>query len=283
MINFAAKATNMKYILTTLFACALLSLTAQKHSLERIWETDTVVAVPESVLMSADKSILYVSLIDGGGWDADGKGGVGKLEPAGKGYNGNWVSGLNAPKGMAVNGNRLFVADINNVVIIDIKNGTIEKKIAIDSAAGLNDVTVSDNGIIYVSDSKKGTVWKIENDKPELYLRNLDGINGLKCVKDELFLGAGRSFVKANTQRQISSVAELPEAIDGIEPVGNGDFILTSWPGYIYYLSAGGAIETLLDTHNEKKNTADIGYDAAQRIVYVPTFNAKTVAAYRLK
>jgi hypothetical protein len=39
----------------------------------------------------------------------------------------------------------------------------------------------------------------------------------------------------------------------------------------------------LLDTHVEKKNTADIGYDPVNKIVYVPTFNAKTVVAYKLK
>jgi len=39
----------------------------------------------------------------------------------------------------------------------------------------------------------------------------------------------------------------------------------------------------LLDTSKEKKNTADIGYDPVKRIVYVPTFNAKTVVAYQLK
>lgn len=75
----------------------------------------------------------------------------------------------------------------------------------------------------------------------------------------------------------------MPESIDGIEPVGNGDFIVTAWIGYIYYVSAGGNIETLPDTHLERKNTADIGYDPAKHIAYVPTFNAKTVVAYLLK
>ena len=84
-------------------------------------------------------------------------------------------------------------------------------------------------------------------------------------------------------QKQITNIAQLPESIDGIEPVGNGDFILTAWVGYIYYVSGNGNTETLLDTHLAKKNTADIGYDASRRIVYVPTFNAKTVAAYSLK
>jgi hypothetical protein len=273
----------MKYALTILMTCALFSLHAQKHSLEKIWETDSVIAVPESVLMDAKNNALYVSLIDGAPWETDGRGGVGKMGLNGKGYNATWITGLSAPKGMGIFGNRLFVADINTVVIVDITKGKIEKRIIIDSASGLNDITVNEQGIVYVSDSKKGTIWKIENDKAELYMSNLDGINGLKSIRDELFIGAGKSFVKANAQKQITNIAELPEGIDGIEPVGNGDFILTAWIGYIFYLSADGTVETLLDTHVEKRNTADIGYDAASRIVYVPTFNAKRVVAYKLK
>jgi len=75
----------------------------------------------------------------------------------------------------------------------------------------------------------------------------------------------------------------VPQGIDGIEPVGNGDYILTAWAGYIFYVNADGRIETLLDTHLEKMNTADIGYDPDKNIIYVPTFNAKRVVAYRLK
>lgn len=273
----------MKYILVILFAGTLSIANAQQHSLEKIWETDTIVAVPESVLHDANKKVMYVSLIDGAPWDEDGKGGVGKLEPNGNGYNATWISGLNAPKGMGIYGNRLFVADINNVVVINIKSGSIETKIAIDSATGLNDITVNDNGIVYVSDSKTGKIWRIENDKPELYLSDLKGLNGLKFFKGDLYIGAGKSFVKCNLQKQIINIAELPQSIDGIEPIGNGDFIVTSWGGYIFYVAADGKIETLLDSHNEKRNAADIGFDSGKRIVYVPTFFAKTVVAYQLK
>lgn len=272
----------MKYILTILLAGTQFFTNAQQHSLQKIWETDSIVAVPESVLAGATKNVLYVSLIDGGGWDVDGKGGVGKLDPGGKNYDSTWITGLNAPKGMGIIGDRLFVADINVVVVIDIKNGKIEKKIAIDSAQGLNDITVSDQGAVYVSDSRTGKVWKITNDQPSLYLSDLKGINGLRCVKDDLFIGAGKSFVKATAEKQLTTIAQLPEGIDGIEPVGNGDFILTSWAGYIFYVNAAGNVQTMLDTHVEKRNTADIGYDPVNRIVFVPTFFARTVAAYKL-
>jgi hypothetical protein len=44
-----------------------------------------------------------------------------------------------------------------------------------------------------------------------------------------------------------------------------------------------GTKELLLDTHNEKSNTADISYDASTKTVFVPTFFKKSVVAYQLQ
>ena len=273
----------MKKITCALFICATITARSQTHTLEKIWETDTIVAIPESVLPDLKNNVLYISLINGGPWVADGIGGIGKLTPDGKKYDSTWITGLNAPKGMGRLGDKLYVADISEVIVIDIKKGKIEKKIAPDSAKGLNDITVSDKGIVYVSDSRTGKIWRIENNIPALYLDSINGVNGLKAIGDDLFIGAGKNFIKADKNKNIRKVADLPQGIDGIEPVGNGDFILTAWAGYIFYVSANGQVETLLDSHLEKMNTADIGYDAAKKIVYVPTFNAKKIIAYRLQ
>jgi hypothetical protein len=271
------------YLLGILLAATITSSKAQTHKLEKIWETDTVIAIPESVLPDTKKGLLYVSLIDGAPWAADGKGGVGILDANGKIVNSNWITGLNAPKGLGKVGKKLYVADINVVVVIDIKKGAIKKKIAIDSATGLNDVTVNDKGDVFVSDSRTAKIWKIVNGKPSLYLENMKGVNGLKAVKDDLYILSGKNFIKADANKQLTTIIELPQSGDGLEPIGNGDFIATSWSGYIYYVYADGKYETLLDTHLEKVNTADIGYDAAKRIVYVPTFNAKKIITYLLK
>lgn len=271
----------MKHILTAALAFLSFSAYSQTHSLEQLWQTDTVIAVPESVL--PEKDVLYVSLIDGAPWGADGKGGVAKLGLNGEIIDTAWITGLNAPKGMGRVGNKLYVADINNVVVIDIKKGAIDKKISIEGAEGLNDITVSDKGVVYVSDSKKANIWRIEKDVPALYLENMTGVNGLKAIKNDLLIGSGKSFVKADANKKTTIIAEMPETIDGIEPVGNGDFIVTSWIGWVYYVTAGGKIEVLLDTHLQKINTADIGYNTAKRILYVPTFNGKRVVAYKLK
>ena len=105
----------------------------------------------------------------------------------------------------------------------------------------------------------------------------------MKSIGEDLYIGSGKSFLKADAKKQITTIAEVPQGIDGIEPIGNGDFVLTAWAGYIWYVHADGKIETLLETYQEKKNTADIGYDQQQHILYVPTFNAKRVVAYKLK
>ncbi|MGZ8537995.1 MAG: ATP-binding protein [Flavisolibacter sp.] len=273
----------MKKILCISLVVFSVYAKAQTHQLVKLWETDSVIAIPESVLPDTKKGILYVTLIDGGGWDVDGKGGIAKMDIDGKKYKSDWVVGMHAPKGMAIVKNKMYVADINQVFVIDIKKGKIDKKIAWDSALGLNDVTSDDKGIVYVSDSRTGKIWRIEKDVPTLYLDNLKGLNGLKAVGEDLYIGSGKTFVKANSKKELTTIAEVTQGIDGIEPVGNGDFILTAWMGYIWYVEAGGKVETLLESHAQKMNTADIGYDPEKRIVYVPTFNAKRVIAYQLK
>ena len=274
----------MKYnFFTLIFMISVLCLKAQQHSLEKLWQTDTVVAIPESVLPDTKKGVLFISLIDGGGWDADGKGGVGKLGIGGNDYNPTWITGLNAPKGMGRHGKRLYVADISEVVVINIKKGRIEKKIPIDSAKGLNDITVSEDGIVYVSDSRTSKIWRIEKDIPSLYLENMAGVNGLKAINNDLIIASGKSFIKADAQKKITKIVELPQGGDGIEPIGNGDFIVTAWSGYIFYVYSDGRFETLLESHPEKMNTADLGYDPKKRILYIPTFNAKKIVAYSLK
>jgi hypothetical protein len=189
---------------------------------------------------------------------------------------------MNAPKGLGMYKGKLYAADISEVVVIDMKKGKIEKRIAIDSAKGLNDITVDKKGIVYVSDSRTSKIWRIKKGVPTLYLDNMKGVNGLKSIGDDLYILSGKSFVKADKNKQITAIVELPQGGDGIEPIGNGDFIITAWAGYIFYVTASGTVETMLDSHLEKINTADIGYDPVKKIVFVPTFNAKKIVAYSL-
>ncbi len=270
----------MKALLIFIFLMINAAGMAQ-HTLEKIWESDTTLAIPESVLF--DKDELYVSLIDGQPWGVDGKGEIAKLDKNGKIINASWATGLNAPKGMGLWNKKLFVADVSEVVIINITTGKIESKIPVEGATGLNDITIDNKGNIYVSDSQLGKVHQIKNNKAELYLSDLKGVNGLKAVDRDLYILTAKEIFKSGPDKKLISVAKMEIGGDGIEPVGNGDFIVSCWPGLIYYLDAAGTLKTLLDTRDQKKNTADIGYDPSHRIVYVPTFFKKSVVAYQLK
>ncbi|HEY9197352.1 MAG TPA: ATP-binding protein [Mucilaginibacter sp.] len=272
----------IKYTLPALMTCMVHGVFAQIHQLEKLWETDTVIRIPESVLPDLKKGILYVSEIDGNPNAVDGKGGVAKIGTDGKIIDLDFTTGLNAPKGLGRFGNELYVADLSEVVVVDIKTGKVSNKIAIDSAKALNDITVNDKGIVYVSDSKTKKIHRIEKGRVTTFLTGVSGVNGLKAVKDDLYILGGQKFMKADGKGNLTQIAMLSCGGDGLEPVGNGDFLITCWSGHIFYVTADGKIETLLDTQEQKVNTADLAYDAVNHILYVPTFWSKKVVAYKL-
>jgi hypothetical protein len=203
-----------------------------QHQIEKIWETDTTLTTPESVLPAGN--ILYVSLINGAPWETDGKGGVAKVDRNGKVLDASWVTGLNAPKGMGLSGNKLYVADVTEVVVIDTTTGKIEQKIAIEGAQNLNDITVDQKGVVYVSDSKLGNVHQIIRNKPILYLSGLNKVNGLRVVGDDLYMLTAKDVYKVGKDKNLNTVGIQELGGDGIEPVGNGDFITSTWAGVLY-------------------------------------------------
>lgn len=264
-------------------ALATATATQAQRSLEKLWESDTTLAVPESVLPVAGKDLLYVSLIDGGPWEADGKGHIAVLDRKGKIINPMWATGLHAPKGMGLAANKLYVADMTEVVVINTKTGKVEQRIAVPGAQALNDITIANNKDVYVSDSKTGKVHRIRKGVSEEYISGLKGVNGLLWNGNQLYICTANDVLRTRDGQQTEVVATMPMGGDGIEPIGNGDFVTSTWSGVVYYITKDGQVSTLLDTREEKKNTADIGYDAKNRIVYVPTFFKKSVVAYRLK
>jgi hypothetical protein len=268
-----------KVFLPLLLLFVAFSAEAQ-HKLTQLWETDSVLNIPESVL--PEKDVMYVSLIDGEPWGRDGVGGVGKIDKKGGVIDLKWITGLNAPKGLARNGDKLYVADLDELVVISIIANKIDHKIKIKGAENLNDVGVDKNGVVYVSDTKNACVFRVQGDVATLYLENLKGANGVKAIGDKLYVLTGDGMYVADAGKKLTKICTLEYGGDGIEPIGNGDFVVTAWSGYLYYVQTDGTKTVLLDTHTTKKRTADIGYDPKTRIVYVPTFLGKSVAAYKL-
>ncbi|MHB1177301.1 MAG: SMP-30/gluconolactonase/LRE family protein [Daejeonella sp.] len=258
---------------------------AEKHELVLKWETDSTLKVPESVLFDKGNQVLYVSNIDGTDpWAADGKGSIGKVGLDGKIISVDWITGLNAPKGMGMYNGKLFATDLTNLVIIDIASGKIDSSILIPGAVGLNDVAIDSKGIVYISDSPGKQVFRLENGKPELLLSDLAGPNGLLVKENELYILDNMGMYKMNNDKSLTKITDgLDGNADGLENVQGKDYLISCWEGLIWYLNEDGSKEILLDTRAQKKNTADIGFDPDSKTVYVPTFFKNTVAAYEVK
>ncbi|NGM61189.1 ATP-binding protein [Sphingobacterium sp. SGG-5] len=269
------------FIVVTLLCYGPIS--AQTVQLKKIWEAKEQLPVPESVLYVPARQELFVSLIDGAGNVKDGKGGIALLNTDGSLKNASWITGLNAPKGMALHRDILYVADITAVVLIDIVSGNIIDEIEVPGAVFLNDATADNNGGVYVSDTRENKIYYIKDGKVSLFLENVGSVNGLKSIGKDLYALAGKELWKIGVDKKVSIVAKgFEQNADGLEPVGNGDFIVTCWAGLIYYVKADGQVEKLQDVQG-KMNTADLGYDAANRVMYIPTFNNNSVIAYQLK
>lgn len=257
---------------------------AHKPELHLLWQTEGL-RVPESVLVYQDKQdkYLFVSEIDGQGNVADGEGGIALLNTDGSYREHNWLRGLNAPKGLGVYQGKLYVADLTELVIIDIAQKQVITKITAPDAVFLNDVTVDAHGVVYISDTRKNRVYRYKDNELTNWLEDIEAANGLKAIGDELYIAANDRLLKVAANGNLTIVAKgFAERADGLEPVGNGNFIVTCWAGLVYYVYADGRIVELLDTRADKLNTADIGWDEQTQTLYVPTFFGNSVKAFHL-
>ena len=276
----------MKKIFLFSIAVILFTVASAQHQLVKLWSTDTLLKVPESVLFDGKNKVLYVANIDGQPWANDGKGSIGKVGLDGKIIAVDWVSGLQAPKGMGLYKNKLYIADLTELVVIDVTTGTVIERIVVEGAGGLNDVSADENGTVYVTDSRARRVYEVKDSKASMLLDSskLKVPNGILKHKGSLYVLDAGSMYRMEKDGSLTKLAEGMEGgTDGIENVGGGDFIVSTWGGVVYYVAADGTKQVLLDGREQKINSADIGYDAAKRIVYIPTFWKNSVVAYELR
>lgn len=278
----------MKYpFLILVFISKLMVGVAQNSKLIPLWETDSVFKVPESVLFDARRKILYVSNIDGRQpWGKDGKGSIGRMRTNGTNIEVEWIPGLNAPKGMALWKQQLIVADITELVWIDTRKASIVRRLSVQDAVALNDVTVDEKGVVYVTDSRGRKVYRVAGDDATVVLDSsrLRAPNGIQWVNDQLYVLDAGALLQYNKDGSITRLAEGMEGgTDGLEQVNSTTFLVSCWGGLIYLVQTNGEKQVVLDSRSKKLNAADIGWDTRKRIVYVPTFWKNTVAAYQLQ
>jgi outer membrane protein assembly factor BamB len=279
-----------KFVLMAVFGALLCTGRAQQiyqsERLVRKWETPAELKVPESVYYDTARQVLYVSNVTGSPTDKDGTGFISRISPEGKILVLQWVTGLNAPKGLGVFGEFLYVSDISRVVKINIATGKITEQVEIPGSQFLNDIATDSQGNVYVSDMNGKTIYVIRSGSFDVLVKSdkVNGVNGLFVVDGNLLAGLQDRIVSINLRtKEIKDYILNTGGIDGLVPDGNGNFLISDWLGNIHQVSTNKEKEKLLDTTPANIYAADIDYVPSKKLLMVPTFSDNRVVAYELR
>ena len=269
---------------------------ADTPQLSQIWQLEGF-KNPESVIYDKANNRLLVSNVDGGAMDKDGSGSISIVSLDGKITNADWVTGLNAPKGLAISNNKLYVADIDTLIEIDLTSAAITNQFTVSDAKFLNDVTVDDKGNVYVSDMMLNRIHRLHNDKFEIWLEGeiLENPNGLHFEEDDIMLGSWGKMtdgfateVPGHLKRislkdkEISSVGDGSPLgnLDGVEGTEDTGFYVTDWfNGKLFHISRKGEVTLLLELNH---GSADHEYIIEQDLILIPMMKDNLLNAYKL-
>lgn len=254
---------------------------AKNPTLTMVWETPETLTTCESVLFDGSTGKIYVSNIEGNPTDKDGKRSISIIDNKGTIVIQEWVTGLNAPKGMAISNGKLYVTDIDELVEIDLATARITNKYPVEGAEFLNDADAYD-GKIYFTDMNKGLLHVLDGGAIATISESNASINGVAVDSSGKIYGLDASGLKMiNSDGSSSNINSTVTGGDGLIILGDGNFIASRWAGEIYFVSGDG--ETLLlDTKDAGSNTADVGFIPSENLVLVPTFTKNKVVAYKL-
>lgn len=254
---------------------------------------------PESVLYDTVDDVYFVSNINGAPLDSDDNGFISRVNPDGTVTELKWIDGdseevnLSAPKGMAILGDELYVADINVVRVFNRTNGEPIRSIDITGASFLNGVASNGEDTVFVTDSgldasfaDTGTdgIYKVMGDSYETVVLSteLNNPNGVTVHTDgqELMVASfgGNGIFHVKADGTFSQTATLPEGtLDGLVwETDDESMLVSSWDAdAIYRVNHDSGESSVL--FSDLTDPADIGLDTERNRLLVPLFNDDAV------
>jgi sugar lactone lactonase YvrE len=249
---------------------------------------------PESVRYDSAQDVFFISNIQGLGSTKDNHGFIVRASAADYrqmsifAQSGRGVE-LNAPKGMAIQGDTLWVADIDVLRGFNRITGapvaTVDFRPA--KAVLLNDVAVGPDGALYITDtgiimSEKGVlhpggdrVFRLEGRSiqtlplsPPIAWPN--GITWDVRAKRWLVVTFDPFASEVTSIRQDGARTRLATGIgrfDGVEALGDGRILVSAWVDSSIHVFADGKDERII---RHLSQPADIGVDTRRNRVAIP-------------
>ncbi len=264
--------------------------------------------VPESVKYDAELDVYFVSNVNGNPSQKDNNGWIARVHADSIGVMTKLVEGgksgvnLNAPKGMAIRGDTLFVADIDMLRRFNKKTGESFGNVSLreQQATFLNDVAAGPDGI-YVTDTgirfdAQGAmthpgvnrVFKVVGTLVTSARLNADSLlnpNGIAWdAKNSRFVLApfGGPSISAwkPGDSTFTTMVTGPGGYDGVEVMDNGNVLVSSWTDSTVYILHGGT--HMMPLVKNVSAPADIGVDTKRNLVAIPRFNDGKVEYWRI-
>lgn len=253
---------------------------------------DVGLAQPESALFDSTDDVYIITNINGDPLAKDGNGFISRLAPNGTVLSLKWIDGtapnvtLNAPKGTAIVGDTLYVADIDVIRLFNRTSGAPIDSIPVPGATFLNDVAAGADGTVYFTDmglkaGKSGfidsgtdAVYRLDGHKPVAIVTgpNLGRPNGVTAGPDGLTVvtyGSG-SIYEINPSTGERTNLPIPDQgqLDGVVRLRDGTLLISSWQAQaVYRLSPEGRFTVAVDS---VPSPADIGYDTHRGFLLIP-------------
>lgn len=272
---------------------------------DAILVTGAGLSAPESALYDSAADAYLVSNINGSVFARDDNGFISRIAPDGRVTKLKWIAGgrrgvtLNAPKGMGIKGDTLFVADIEAVRLFDRRSGAPLAAVPIPGATFLNDIAVGPDGTVYVTDtgiqeegsgstrSGADALWKLgPGHRPVMIARGdeLGGPNGI--VADSggvtmVTLGSGRVFHFDPADARTELPRPPQGALDGVVRLADHSLLITSWDANtVYRLTPGGQYSVAVAGVT---SPADIGWDPMRHRLLIPLLTLNQVEIRELR
>jgi sugar lactone lactonase YvrE len=209
---------------------------------------------PESVRYDRDLDVWFVSNINGHPGAKDNNGYISRLKSDGTPDSLKFIAAgkravtLNAPKGIAVVGDTLWVADIDAVRAFNKRTGAPLTSVRVRGAKFLNDVAVGPDGALYLTDTGlipdpktmlkhvgPDRIYKVASGRATVALESpqLAGPNGITWDSgDNQFVivsfGGPSIFAWKPDSKELRPLGTGPGEQDGVE-VSDGNLVVTSW------------------------------------------------------
>lgn len=264
-------------------------------------------STPESVLHDSVQDIYFVSNIGGSPTAKDNNGFISRVRPDGAIENLKFIEGnragvtLNAPKGLAVLGDTLWVADIDVARAFNARTGALLDSVKLDSAVFLNDIAIAATGAIYITDTGirfddvanvlhpgPDRIFRIGPDRKVTVAARGDSLgwpNGITVDQvGRRFIivafGASKAVLAWKPgDRSAHAIAKGAGGFDGVEVIGSRIFVSSWADSTVSAYETGQEVKVITGV----PSPADIGYDAKRNRVLVPIFSGNRVEVWQLQ